>query len=154
MTFVTSVWIIYHTSLIKQLIKLFLPTVSSFVICCKSNHSILWGWRWGCSMNKISFFMSLLKTFAISSLPTRSQLCKNNYCFSLAFENTLSKCQFGELIQMNKFIHSEYHELCLLSNKFLILLKTCHVTVRKTCQKINCHTLSISWNWPCFYWVH
>lgn len=87
--------------------------------------------------------MSKLKTFAISSLPTRSQLRENDYCFSLAFKNTLSKCQFGELIQANIFIHSDYHELCLLSNKFLILLKTCHVTVRQMCQKINCHTSSI-----------
>lgn len=36
---VTSIGIIYYTSLIKQFIKLFLPTVSSFVISCKSNHS-------------------------------------------------------------------------------------------------------------------
>lgn len=57
-------------------------------------------------MKKISFFMSLLKILVISSLPTRSQLSENDYCFSFAFKNTLSKCQFGDPIHANKFIHN------------------------------------------------
>lgn len=44
--------------------------------------------------------------------------------------------------------HSQYHELCLLSNKFPILLKVCHATVRQMFQKITCQTLSV------FHWLH
>jgi len=69
-------------------------------------------------MNQIYFSISLLK---ISSLPTRTQLPGNDYCFSSAFKNTLSKCQFGNPIHANKFFHNTVNIMsfasCLTSSR-------------------------------------